>query len=806
MKKTFYLVVTIIIMTLSFSSRVWAAQGDSLDNPIIISTANDLDYVRNGLNKHYKLNNDIDLTNYLAPGGAGYARLGVQGWLPIGKNNNRFTGSFNGNGHVIKGLWIDRNLDYVGLFGCTENATFNNLGIEIAAAGIRGFSYVGGLVGLQGGNNSVNTITNCYTTGNITGDSFVGGLVGHQFSDSEENDFTIESCYTTGNIIANSYAGGLVGDSGVAFTISNCYATGDVTATDCYAGGLVGNQHGSGIKTITICYATGNITATNGYAGGLVGSNRNRNSNVNSISYSYAIGNVNGKIHVGGIVGLLGGGVYAETYCYEGAKLNGVVLAERNYHSVKSLTEFMTRSTYEKNSWRFAPSGPWHWDDRGFPKLNIGKENFPFPSVDSASFFSDYNISSFYGDGTLNNPYIITTAAELDSVRSGLDKHYKLSNNIDLTDYLSSGGAGFDKWGVQGWLPIGNKANRFTGSFNGNGHVIKGLWNNWSNRDYVGLFGYTENTTIRNLGVEIAAAGVKGLSCVGGLMGCQGASGGISIINNCYVTGDVTATNDTVGGLAGTQYISYYDSGANYMAYCYSTGNIRGTDSVGGLVGFQSCYAKNSTNTIENCYTTGKATATDRAAGGLVGGQFSQGGTSTIANCYATSYVSGIMRVGGLAAYQSSNIDGISTIENCYATGDVRGSYYVGGLIGEHSTQSGVCAIINSYSTGNINGGSDVGGLAAQGLHINGRDVSTITNCYRYEGATVNGAVYTENTPNGIHGGKKTMAELMTRSTYTRNGWLFSDSTPIAGPWFWDKRGFPKLNLGTESFPFPASR
>jgi hypothetical protein len=68
----------------------------------------------------------------------------------------------------------------------------------------------------------------------------------------------------------------------------------------------------------------------------------------------------------------------------------------------------------------------------------------------------------------------------------------------------------------------------------------------------------------------------------------------------------------------------------------------------------------------------------------------------------------------------------------------------------------------------------------------------------------VNGNTLKKSNPNGIHGGTKTMVEIMTKSTYTSSGWLFNDSTPTRGPWYWDEKGFPKLNLGTEDFPFPV--
>jgi len=95
----------------------------------------------------------------------------------------------------------------------------------------------------------------------------------------------------------------------------------------------------------------------------------------------------------------------------------------------------------------------------------------------------------------------------------------------------------------------------------------------------------------------------------------------------------------------------------------------------------------------------------------------------------------------------------------------------------------------NTKSTGG-NAGGLVGSQDAFGNGIN-----TITSSYRYQLATINGVVRTENTPNGVHGGIKTMNELLTKTTYTDNSWLFVDSTPVAGPWYWDGIGYPKLSL-----------
>ena len=109
------------------------------------------------------------------------------------------------------------------------------------------------------------------------------------------------------------------------------------------------------------------------------------------------------------------------------------------------------------------------------------------------------------GTGTIADPYLICNAEQLDSVRLSdfLDKHFKLAKDIHLSAYLAPGGEGHNKWGSEGWEPIGNAENRFTGSLNGDGHRIIGLWINRTG-DYIGLFGFIDGAVIRNVGVIIS--------------------------------------------------------------------------------------------------------------------------------------------------------------------------------------------------------------------------------------------------------------------------------------------------------------
>lgn len=129
------------------------------------------------------------------------------------------------------------------------------------------------------------------------------------------------------------------------------------------------------------------------------------------------------------------------------------------------------------------------------------------------------------GTGTLNDPYQIATAAELDEVRNHLEAgiYFQLTEDIDLTNYLSASGAGYN--GGAGWLPIGdwleNGDNPFQGNLDGNGYTITGLMIYRPLFDSaVGLFGYIDNARLSNMKLE--NVDIIGQSYVGGLIGYSG--------------------------------------------------------------------------------------------------------------------------------------------------------------------------------------------------------------------------------------------------------------------------------------------
>jgi len=235
----------------------------------------DLDEVRDALDGDYVLMNDLDEET------DGYDGLvdTEEGWEPIGEYDEEneefvsFSGSFDGNGHEIREIYINRPAEeHVGLFGTSEGKIEN---VGILDAEVNGYWFVGSLVG----SNSYGTVQNSYAIGEVSGDGAVGGLVG-------SNTYgRVDFSFTDGEVEGEESIGGLVGyqgggpGPGWAFT-ENSYSLTDV----------------SGEKEI----------------GGLVGSNHH--SKINS---SYAAGEVEGEEDVGGLVGIIGlGGPADIEYSY----------------------------------------------------------------------------------------------------------------------------------------------------------------------------------------------------------------------------------------------------------------------------------------------------------------------------------------------------------------------------------------------------------------------------------------------------------------------------------------------------------
>ena len=250
----------------------------------------DLDAVRENLDGHHRLMNDLDSTT------AGYEELasptanGGKGWEPIGYStyvvNYFLSGTFDGQGHEIRDLFINRpDENGVSLFSTTmQDGVIKDLGVTNVT--LTGADYVGGLVG-----SSTGSVINCYSSGNVTGEYRVGGLAGCSGG-------TVFNSYSSGNVTGSSSVGGLFGVN--MGSVNNSHSMGNVIGVD-DVGGLVGYSY---YGTVSNSYSTGNV---NGYSdvGGLVGLNgwEAEMGGGSTVRDSYSTGNVNGNQNVGGLVG-----------------------------------------------------------------------------------------------------------------------------------------------------------------------------------------------------------------------------------------------------------------------------------------------------------------------------------------------------------------------------------------------------------------------------------------------------------------------------------------------------------------------
>ena len=253
--------------------------------------------------------------------------------------------------------------------------------------------------------------------------------------------------------------------------------------------------------------------------------------------------------------------------------------------------------------------------------------------------------------------YTITTAAELAWVAAQVNGgnafigfKFILGSNIDLSDHY--------------WAPIGTDGVKcFRGSFDGNGYKIFGLKIGTSTSadpslTNIGLFGWTVQATINNVGLPDAAIySSKDNASIGALVGIAGSS---TIITNCYAAGSLrsTGSNASIGGLVGTAVV-----GAT-IKNSYATGSVTGGDfaRVGGLVGYNYFYNA----AITNSYATGSVTGGISArVGGLVG--LNKG---LITNSYATGSATGGLntKIGGLVG------DNTLTITNGYWNSSATGA------------------------------------------------------------------------------------------------------------------------------------
>lgn len=218
----------------------------------------DLDAIRDNPDGLYFLMNDLDSSTPGYEELASPAANGGKGWRPIGTMTDRFTGAFDGQGHQIRDLYIDRPDERpVGLFGW-DSGVVRDTGVVNAS--VIGAGGVGGLAGFNAG-----TVSHCYFTGNVTGTeptNSVGGLLG-----SSQGNVIVS--YSTGSVSGHLSVGGLLGAQYTGGVVTACYSTSMVAGAR-GVGGLVGMVQWSAVRD---SYSTGGVIGEQ-YVGGLLGSSQ----------------------------------------------------------------------------------------------------------------------------------------------------------------------------------------------------------------------------------------------------------------------------------------------------------------------------------------------------------------------------------------------------------------------------------------------------------------------------------------------------------------------------------------------------
>ncbi len=548
--------------------------GGTASIPFLIHNVNQLQFMGYALNDSFQLDSDIE-----ASATSGW-NSGA-GFMPVGNSSTPFTGTFNGDSYTISDLFIDLpSTNGVGLFGDTSCATIENVGL--VNANITGQNGVGALVGY---NNNSSRIDNSYATGTVQGGNYVGGLVGQN-----TNSSSIDNSYATDRVIGGSYsAGGLVGGNYNSSSIDNSYATGSVSG-NYWVAGLVGTNY---LSSIANSYATGTVSGGYWVAGGLVGGNT-----FGSVANSYATGNVSGTFNIGGLVGFNSSGNIINSYAtgsLSGSNEVGGLVGYTYLSSIANsyatgsvsggsytggLVGFDDSTNTLANNWWYSSLskgignnasdtsvGQWQeaggvsdfyslsqpvystWDFNGLWKDGAG---VAYPTL----IWQDMNNGSFIG-GTESIPFLVYNVNQLQFMEYAPSDSFQLALDIDASATFGwNAGAGF--------TPVGNSSTPFTGTFNGNNYTISDLFINLPTTNDVGLFGYTNDATIENVG--LLNANITGQNNVGGLVGYNNSSS----INNSYVTGGVNGGNFNVGGLVG------YNNSSD-IANSYVTGSVSGT-------------------------------------------------------------------------------------------------------------------------------------------------------------------------------------------------------------------------------------
>ena len=420
-------------------------------------------------------------------------------------------------------------------------------------------SYVGlfGCLGSGGKIKNVGVIDSYFN-----GYYYVSGVCGYNHGG------TITGCYNTGTVSGRGDDIGGVCGQNLYGSITGCYNTGTVSGTNYCIGGVCGDNYG----TITGCYNIGTVNGGGDYVGGVCG----YNSSYSTITGCYT--------NNGGVCGYnYGGTISSDCAEYKGNEFKDTTVCKLLNTALKNANSdvhFCQGVNYPE----FVSNVPDIVE--GVYQISNEKELYAFA-----------NLVNNYAEPNAN---AVLTADIV--VNTGV-----LKADGNLADDVST---------FTSWTPIGNSSNKYTGTFDGQGHTISGLYFNNLSTSYVGLFCYLgSGGEIKNVGVIDSY--FKGYLSIGGVCGQNNGE-----ISGCYNTGTVSDSGSSVGGICG-------ENNSGEITGCYNIGTVSGSDGsfyVGGVCGL------NYSGTITGSYNTGTVKGTDYV-GGVCGNNYK----GIITGCYTNN-------------------------------------------------------------------------------------------------------------------------------------------------------------------------
>lgn len=556
------------VNTISQKASALGLRGSTLDGTakavndcLLISTVDELQAIQNNLNGNYMLKGDINAS-------ATKSWNSGAGFKPIGGDGSGFTGVFDGMGHAINDLYMNRpDVTYIGLFGVIEKSgvvknfqlsgefisdktppdglkgrgsiageNWGRIENVVNHASIQTTGYAGGIVGMNYG-----TLEGVTNKGDVTSTAFVGGIAGYNSSKEGQNG-QIKNARNEGKVEGSGgNIGGITGTNEANCSIENSTNSGWIKVTDDNASSGLGGISGSNAGTLDTVTNEGRVEGwtydDNKVGTSDVGGIAGKNSGEIRWATNTATANIRGDNTVGGIAGRNYGSIESSNnHGHVESKNNSVGGISGN--SSGEINKVSNSGTITSKSTKAG----------GIVGENSGKV---FNADNSGKIKAERNVGGIVG---FNNNGTLDTVTNTGIIEGSMS----------------------DKKGYAGGIA---------------GESSKGEIKNASNsgtvtgKSYIGgIVGYAYNGI--NIENVYNSRTITGNDCLGGIVGFL--MGGKII--NAYNIGDIKGDTEVVGGIVGYAY-----QNANTVTNVYNLGNLTCPEEVSDIIGY-------GTATVQNAY------------------------------------------------------------------------------------------------------------------------------------------------------------------------------------------------------------